>query len=195
MSKAEAPRCSRCGTREVEEVKATTTTPTTISTIPSPPSPILDYAKIFTAFDEGKDMVEVVKEGLCNPNDAIEMWNMYKKLKSNTLDIRNAEDFRGQILMVDERIRNIEKALKNSVERIEILVRSNDEKINTLSQKYKFLHSNLFHHQQYLLALADNLCPNCGRYSVYSIAECYNCKARLVKTIRQITPSILPPKK
>lgn len=41
----------------------------------------VDYAKIFSMFDDGKSPIEVVKQGICDPDKTKLLWDKYTELK------------------------------------------------------------------------------------------------------------------
>ena len=102
-SKVDNPRCSKCGSRNVEEVKDTTI---------SQPHGEADPSKIFSAFDDGKTLIEVVKQGLCDPDTAEELWNKYEKLKEKTLEVKERPKLEIRIEDFEERLSKVEKFLQ-----------------------------------------------------------------------------------
>jgi len=102
-SKADNPRCSKCGSRNVEEVKDTTI---------SQPRGEADSSKIFSAFDGGTTLIEVVKQGLCDPDTAEELWNKYEKLKEMSLEVKERPKLEIRIEDLEERLSKVEKVLQ-----------------------------------------------------------------------------------
>jgi len=107
-SKVDNPRCSKCGSRNVEEVKDTTI---------AQPRGEVDYAKVFSAFDDGMTLVEVVKQGLCDPDSVEELWNKYKKLREKPLEAEERPKLEIRIEELEERLSEVEG---NLVEILEI---------------------------------------------------------------------------
>jgi hypothetical protein len=103
-SKVDNPRCSKCGSRNVEEVN---------NTILSSPHGEADYAKIFSAFDDGKNLIEVVKQGLCDPDTALELWNKYEELKEKTLEIKEKPKLGERIDELEERVKDFLKVIRD----------------------------------------------------------------------------------
>jgi len=102
-SKVANPRCSKCGSRNVEEVKDTTI---------SQPRGEADSSKIFSAFDDGKTLIEVVKQGLCDPDTAEELWNKYEKLKEMSLEVKERPKLEIRIEDLEERLSQVEEDLQ-----------------------------------------------------------------------------------
>lgn len=102
-SKVANPRCSKCGSRDVEEVKDTTT---------PPPQGDADYSKVFSAFDDGTTLIEVVKQGFCDPDTAKELWNKYEELKEMSLEAEERPKLEIRIEDFEERLSEIEKFLQ-----------------------------------------------------------------------------------
>ena len=102
-SKADNPRCSECGSRNVEEVKDTTI---------SQPQGEADSSKIFSAFDGGTTLIEVVKQGLCDPDTAEELWNKYEKLKEMSLEVKERPKLEIRIEDLEERLSKVEEDLQ-----------------------------------------------------------------------------------
>ena len=112
LSKAAKPRCSKCGSRNVEGLSG--------ETLPySPPPPALsgtDYSKVFTAFDEGKTLIDVVKQSLCDPDKALELWNKYEEFKNKTLEITGK-------LILEERVDDLEGRLATAEKELEKILK------------------------------------------------------------------------
>lgn len=106
-SKADNPRCSKCGSRNVEEVKDTTI---------SQPQGEADSSKIFSAFDGGTTLIEVVKQGLCDPDTAEELWNKYEKLKEMSLEVKERPKLEIRIEDLEERLSKVEGNLAEILE-------------------------------------------------------------------------------
>jgi len=102
-SKVDNPRCSKCGSRNVEEVKDTTI---------AQPRGEADYSKVFSAFDDGTTLIEVVKQGFCDPDTAEELWNKYEKLKEKTLEVKERPKLEIRIEDFEERLSKVEKFLR-----------------------------------------------------------------------------------
>jgi len=102
-SKVDNPRCSKCGSRNVEEVKDTTI---------AQPRGEADYSKVFSAFDDGTTLIEVVKQGFCDPDTAEELWNKYEKLKEKTLEVKERPKLEIRIEELEERLSEIEEVLQ-----------------------------------------------------------------------------------
>lgn len=110
VSKAAKPRCSRCDSRNVEDVK--------IEATPPPPSPSpqsgTDYSKVFTAFDEGKNLIDVIKQGLCNPDRAEDLWNKYEEFKNKVLKIEGRP-------LLEARVEELAQKVEEFGEYLEVL--------------------------------------------------------------------------
>lgn len=76
---------------------------------PSPSEP--DYSKIFSAFDEDKSLIDVVKQGLCDPDKAVELWNKYEELKDKTLEIKEKPRLEERIGELEEKLAAMERNL------------------------------------------------------------------------------------
>jgi hypothetical protein len=112
-SKVDSPRCSKCGSRYVEEVMDIPTVENVGSEPTLPPSPgEVDHSKIFTAFDEGKSLIDLVKRGLCNPDEALESWNEYEELKKKTLEITGEPILEERVDDLEGRLATAEKELE-----------------------------------------------------------------------------------
>lgn len=143
-SKVANPRCSECGSRDVEDVRVE-------ATIPPPPLQVeTDYSKVFTAFDEGKTLIDVVKQGLCEPDKALELWNKYEEFKNKVLEIEGRP-------ILEERVADLMKHIFDLKGKVSNLERS----IGSL--------------QQMLSNLRNNICPSCGQPTVILFARCRNC--------------------
>jgi hypothetical protein len=79
-SNSEQARCSRCGSRNVEDALNTTTAEAVKLKEPRPNG--LDYAKVYDAFDNGMREIEIVKMGLCTPEQARALLMGYEDLKN-----------------------------------------------------------------------------------------------------------------
>jgi len=107
VSKVANPRCSKCGSRNVEDVSVET---------PSPPPPPqaqsgTEYSTVFTAFDEGKNLIDVVKQGLCDPDKALELWNKYEEFKNKVLEIEGRPLLEEKVEEFEDRLAQVEEEL------------------------------------------------------------------------------------
>jgi hypothetical protein len=107
LSKAAKPRCSRCDSRNVEDVSVETTPPPP----PAPPQSGTDYSKVFTAFDEGKSLIDVIKQDLCDPDKALELWNKYEEFKKKTLEIEGRPLLEEKVEEFEDRLAQVEEDL------------------------------------------------------------------------------------
>jgi hypothetical protein len=80
-SKVARPRCSACKSYRVVDDKgsADSATPSETEQLQTHE---LNYAEIFAVFDEGKLPIDLVKLGLCDPKQAIELGDLFQQLKS-----------------------------------------------------------------------------------------------------------------
>jgi hypothetical protein len=172
LSKAAKPRCSRCDSRNVEDVRIEATPPS-----PSPsPQNGTDYSKVFTAFDEGKTLIDVVKQDLCDPDKALELWNKYEEFKKKTLEIEGRP-------LLEERVDELENQLSDLQNDLQKLsnVSSAREKKNTSTHNTMF--GVMRGIQDELSALRSNICPNCRQPAVALLVRCRNCGAQWEKPL------------
>jgi len=69
----------------------------------------VDHAKIFVMFDEGKDAIEVVKRGLCTPEQAKKALEDYSHLKGKTSS--EVEDLKTGLNNLQYRIEDLEMTI------------------------------------------------------------------------------------
>ena len=104
-----------------------------------------NYSKVFNAFDEGKNLIEVVKGGLCSPTEVEEFWNKYNELKIKTrkdTELQKLQKEPTLIKELNERICKLEEAI-NTLEGVvygeirELILKPRPEFIKTDCKHYK----------------------------------------------------------
>ena len=73
----------------------------------------VDHAKIFAMFDEGKEPIEVVKRGLCTPEQAKKALQDYADLKGKT--IGKVEDLKTGLNNLKDRVEKLGDSVANSL--------------------------------------------------------------------------------
>lgn len=97
----------------------------------------IDYAKIFTVFDESEDPTEVVKRGLCTPEQA-------KKALQDYLDLKDGTTF-GQLDVVKTTISDLKFGQTALQERVKKLEAYQLERIREELERNKAEHERLIH--------------------------------------------------
>jgi hypothetical protein len=204
-SKVDNPRCSKCGSRDVEDVRIEPAVEDIRDEMVQPPSPgELNFSKIYIALEEGKTPIDLVKLGLCNPDEALETWNEYEELKTKTLEITGESILEERVIYLVDQIWGLEDGLqrlseistareeknsntidilKNQISNLQtdvqrLLNTSNDrEKKYTVDQNDMLLIIDGLEKRVY--ELHSNICPNCGQQAVVVFARCRNCGSNL----------------
>jgi hypothetical protein len=114
-SNSEKARCSRCGSRNVEDATNTTTAEAVKPKEPKPNG--LDYAKVYDAFDNGMREIEIVKMGLCTPEQARALFTGYEDLKNE-----HEPSVKQRVEMLEERLKAVENLTDTLRSRVSDLV-------------------------------------------------------------------------
>jgi hypothetical protein len=79
----------------------------------------IDYAKIFSVFDESKDAIEVVKRGLCTPEQAKKALEDYADLKGKAIGGVESDisDLNDGLDALQERIEKLEESVASRLNR------------------------------------------------------------------------------
>jgi chaperonin cofactor prefoldin len=205
VSKADKPRCSRCDSRNVEDVRIEPAVEDIRDGMIQPhPLGALNFSKIYIGLEEGKTPIDLVKLGLCNPDEALETWNEYEELKRKTLEIEGrpilearVDELENQISDLDADMQHLSKissareeknsntieTLKNQISNLQTDLQrlsktSNDcEKSNTVD------HDSIFYIigtlEKRIYGFHSNKCPKCGQQAVVVFARCRNCGVNL----------------
>jgi hypothetical protein len=114
LSKADKPRCSRCDSRNVEDLKIEPAVEDIRDEMVQPPSPDeLNFSKIYIALEEGKTPIDLVKLGLCNPDEALNTWDEYEEIKKKTFEIEGRPILEDRVDELENQISNLDADLQH----------------------------------------------------------------------------------
>ena len=207
LSKADTPRCSLCGSRNVENAMIEPAVEDIRDEVVQPPSPgELNFSQIYSALEDGKTPIDLVKLGLCNPDEALKTWDEYEEIKKKTFEIEGrpiledrVDELENQISALDADLQHLSvissaregknsntiETIKNQISNLQndfqrLLNTSNDhEKKNTADHDDMFYIMGAL--EKSINKFHSNKCPKCGQKAVVVFARCRNCGVNLEK--------------
>lgn len=75
----------------------------------------VNYAKIFSIFDEGEDATEVVKRGLCTPEQAKKALEDYRDLKDEPSEVEETDELWSAVADLQDRVEKFEGSVASDL--------------------------------------------------------------------------------
>ena len=110
------------------------------------------YSEVFTAFDHRKSLIEVVKDGLCSPIEAEELWRRYNDLKMKALEVKEIQNSIQQPTLITQHermIKDIEKEITHIKQRLDDLTNIMMDSVFPLilKERPKWMKTNCKHYK------------------------------------------------